>query len=351
MPLKMSQIDVEAASEASGPLLLTDSISPLLYEGETKRGGAQSKVCPKQGWMQLVSKYGVVGYFPTSCKAWRCLACRNKVKALVVDRIEYGARLIPGVLVFITLTFKTGSSHRRDALSVERAYRGFLRPMRERFPNLQWFKTVEWTKRRQAHLHLIVGGVHRKVLSCVPTDKVRGKVLKVSCTRRPECLEHSISKIWLSSTKDSYIVSCGAVVGPKSIANYMSKYVTKEMLLWAQMSRAGFKRRWSCSQNWPRYERLELEGTREGTWASVSYLGQSSTHNLGEYPEPPKIGAFKRVGTDRAKYFDELKQLRKIRKAVHIVLGWQKPKDKRKDGNVNAGNYEKDKFAASGGQY
>jgi len=335
---------MDGASEASAPLLLTDSISPHSCVGDTKRGGALSKVCPKQGWMQLVSKTGVVGYFSTTCKAWRCLACRNKVKALVVDRIEYGARLIHGPLLFITLTFKTGSSHRRDALSVERAYRAFLRPMRALFSELKWFKTVEWTKRRQAHLHLIAGGVNYRPLSCVKLDKDRGKALRRKCPLVKECLEHVISKIWLNSTKDSYIVSCGNVVGQGAIANYMSKYVTKEMLLWAQMSKAGFKRRWSCSQNWPRYERLELKGTRDGTWASVKYFGQFGRHNMDEFPEAPKSGAFERVGSDRAKHFEALKKLRIIRKGVHVVLNWQQ---KKKGGLKNAGYKQKGQLAAS----
>lgn len=299
------------------------------------RGSARGDVCIKRGFIKLKSHAGVVGIYPTNCKSWRCVSCQRKKKSLIVDRIEYGAKQISQQLFFITLTFATEGLSRRNADSVERAYRRWCASMRSSYPNLTWFKTVEWTKRSQAHLHLIAGGIpaRRKLeWTCTSGRKTRGKLLALPCVKKPECLDHKLSEMWLSATKDSYIVYCTGVVGPRGIANYISKYVTKEMSTWRGMRAAGFKRRWSCSRNWPRYEKLELTATRGEGWAEVAY----KKHNLesqGEkefYPDGvPETGAFERVGSDRAKVFAVLKQKR-------MVAAMAKRMKK------NAGKYETD---------
>jgi len=283
----------------------------------SERGSALFPVCPKRGYIRLKSHAGVVAYYETCCKSWRCSSCQKKVKALVVDRIEYGANLIPGPLWFITLTFQTGFSKLRDARSVERAYRAWCALMSRRWPNLSWFKVVEWTKRRQAHLHLIVGGVSTEgVRTCIKDRDRRGKVLRVSCSYPKSCLEHQISSLWLSSTRDSYIVSCGAVVGPRGIAQYMSKYVTKDMYVWDRRGVDGFKRRWSCSRNWPRYEKLELRATADGEgWNEAAWSQYERGYAIAQfYGDTENTDpSFERVGSDRAKEFAEKSRRRRLR--------------------------------------
>jgi len=254
--------------------------------------------------MRLKGEDGRVGIFKTNCKAWGCLGCRERKKALLVDRIEYGAALIVEPLYFITVTFLTEGSSRRDALSVEKAFRRWCELMRLSYPRLTWFKSVEWTKKRQAHLHLIVGGMKEEVnRTCVRQRSIRGKVLSKPCRLREECLEHKISRMWLNASKDSFIVSCGNVVGPKGIAGYMAKYVTKEVFIWEDMKGAGFKRRWSCSRNWPRYEKLELAGTRDDAWAQTRWSERGDEYEY--YGKSPEDGSFKKVGSDRAVVFAE----------------------------------------------
>lgn len=288
-------------------------------EGRVRASGsARGDVCVKRGFVKLKSHGGVVGIYETNCKSWSCNACSRKLKSLVVDRLEYGMKLISGQLFFITLTFKTVGVTRRSAVSVEKAYRRWCELMRSEYPKLVWFKTVEWTKRRQAHLHLVVGGLppkRRSQSSCVGPNDNRGKVLEKECRLEEECLDHTVSAKWWKATKDSYVTSSEGIVGPKGAANYMSKYVSKDLDVWAKMALAGFGRRWSCSQNWPRYEKLELAATTQDKWATVAYsrYRPQMRYEHEFYPEgEPEDPAFQRVGSDRAMVFAQLKKARKL---------------------------------------
>jgi len=283
---------------------------------EGRGGSPLFPVCPKRGFIRLKSHAGTVAYYETCCKSWRCSSCQKKVKALVVDRIEYGASLTVGPLWFITLTFQTGSSGLRDAKSVERAFRAWCASMKSRWSTMSWFKVIEWTKRSQAHLHLIAGGVSTEAeRTCVTDRGLRGKILGKPCKFARMCLEHEISYVWSSSTKDSYIVSVGAVVGPRGIANYMSKYVTKDMYVWDRRESDGFKRRWSCSRNWPRYEKLELRATADGSgWRDSRWSGYREGYAIADfYGDTPNIDpSFEKVGSERAEVFAEKVRRRRI---------------------------------------
>jgi len=285
--------------------------------------------------MKLKSLRGVVGIYATTCKAWRCVSCSRKKKALIVDRLEYGMKLISGRLYFITLTFKTEGHSRRSADSVERAYRRWCELMRSRWPNLRWFKTVEWTKKNQAHLHLIVGGLpklRKSEWTCITATELRGKQLKAQCRQENACLDHLVSWMWWASTKDSFVVYCEGVVGPRGAANYISKYVTKEVINWERKARAGFKRRWSCSQNWPRYEKLELAATTQEGWDSAVFTpyNQTSRAEKEYYPEgDPEDPGFIRVGNDRAIEFANLIQARNIARQARKIKNASKYETER----------------------
>lgn len=105
------------------------------------------------------------------------------------------------------------------------------------------------------------------------------------------------------------------VVGSKGIASYMVKYLTKGMNDWAGMKDSGFSRRWSCSRNWPRYEKLTMEGTCTDSWKSVEWISDSRQQWLDKSDfEAYTDGEFASVGSDRAVAFVDLKVRRAFEK-------------------------------------
>lgn len=223
---------------------------------------------------------------------------------------------------FITATFKTAGASRRNAKSVERAMRAWLAQLRKLYPKLMWVKVTEWTKKRQAHLHLIVGGIPKIKDKCFEVrNREVGKELRKECQLPEECLNHVTSRLWLKATRDSYITYCMDVVGSKGIASYMSKYVTKEMISWSGMESVGFKRRWSCSRNFPRYEKLELFGTQAKSWVVHGWMpeGRIDPSYLEMMGEPPSDGAFQRVGTETAKRMAREKEVKNLKGMIGRV--------------------------------
>ena len=83
----------------------------------------------------------------------------------------------------------------------------------------------------------------------------------------------------------------------------MLKYVTKELYLWVGMYRSGFRRRWSCSRNWPRFEKLQFRGTRDELWVQRYFLYEGGAKaGYARTLEKKKVrpgSAFERLGEDR----------------------------------------------------
>ncbi len=292
---------------------------------EERKGAASSGVCPRAGWIILAAPDHTVGGYPTNCKTWRCLSCRNRVLSLLRDRIEYGASLIHTPLWFITVTFATGSLLRRDAKSVEKAFRAWCALLRKPYPNLKWFKVVEWTKRGQAHLHLIVGGLDERRNNCIARwdKRTRGKRLLQECHavwNQRVCREHQISYLWRNATKDSYIVHSTPVAGPRGIAAYMGKYITKEMPKWRARASAGFRRRWSSSASWPTYEPMRLRGSKNkkkpSEWSYYRWGLQGGriaieAQNMKPIEEGNHSAYFDQMGDDRTTLMQEAKTIRR----------------------------------------
>ena len=197
----------------------------------------------------------------TVCKTWLCRACREKVKALVLARIEKGI-LTAGRCYLISLTFVNRRGHdQRNAASVAVAWRRLLRRLRN--PNLMWFRVIELTKRNQPHLHLIVGGIGNRTANCEKHPHPYDADWRSACKFSPLCVEHEWSRAWFEATADSYVVDARPVLGAAGAAHYLGKYLTKAMGSRETLVALGFSRRWSRSQNWPTGD-VYLRGTELG---------------------------------------------------------------------------------------
>lgn len=223
-------------------------------------GRASSGSCPKGGyvWLQVKTNNQQL-VVPTTCKAWGCLACRDRVKNLVKMRIQYGC-LILGSCYFITLTYRVGrGSRQRTAAIVAADWRELLKRLKTQLPNLAWFRVVEATKKKQPHLHLVIGGIGSHLPSCRKIyEPINFTFLTKDCPQR--CLLHVFAKAWYSITGDSYVVDARVVLGAGGAAAYMAKYLIKALASYSVLENLGFKRRWSRSNNWPSSE-LQLAGT------------------------------------------------------------------------------------------
>lgn len=82
-------------------------------------------VCPRGGVLWLRTKAGRELAVETVCKTWTCVACRQKVLALIRIRIEFGCSEL-GRCVLTTLTLRAGSRAALDADSVSKVWKAFL---------------------------------------------------------------------------------------------------------------------------------------------------------------------------------------------------------------------------------
>ncbi len=116
-------------------------------------------ICPKAGYVVLTSDRGQKGAYRTICKSWSCRVCQKKKKSLFIEMVKHGCSVL-GRCYSITLTFKMGLGEQRDARSAEGALRAFFRRLRRLYPNLQYLKVLEMTKKNQPHYHPHACPVH-----------------------------------------------------------------------------------------------------------------------------------------------------------------------------------------------
>lgn len=249
--------ELKGASVASA--LSLDTVKSNSESGPS--GIATSKECPRVGYVQLKTKVGAVVTVKVTCKTWRCKGCRNRTLNRVKDKIASGISM-QGRCWFITLTYRMGEGRQRDAKSVGRDWARLLlvlsksSPKGQRkaiYPDLNWFRVIEVTKKGQPHLHLIVGGIPG-------SRKEIGEVFR---------------REWLKITQDSYIIKVLEVVGAAGAASYLTKYMVKGMVVREQLEALGFDRRWSRSRNWPAAP-IELRGTVEDRWYRGVYISGKS---------------------------------------------------------------------------
>ncbi len=239
-----------------------------------KIGIANSSECPKGGhvWLTSGTKQLLV---PTTCKAWKCLGCRDRKKRQVLDKVEYGCREL-GTCWLITLTFRLGSETPRDAASVDGAWRSFLMRLRRWSPKeadqLAWFKIVELTKRGQPHLHLVVSGI-------TPDEEARRRVYSTgpgeTRTEEDSAIAGPWSQMWEGATKDSYVVDVERVFSDRGAAGYLGKYLSKDMFYQDAKRELGFIRRFSSSRRWP-HDTSGFVGTLRKVWNRVEFVGGSN---------------------------------------------------------------------------
>lgn len=216
-----------------------------------KRGAGSTKTCPRRGYVVLTTKIGTKLAVPTTCKTWGCLGCRDRKRAEIRSKIQYGCYVL-GRSWFITLTYRMGEGLQRNADTVREDWAKLLRcwSKEERTKKIAWFRVVELTKQSQPHLHLIVanlGGLRRGEITAM------------------------IRKQWLTISGDSYIIKVKPVLTPAGAAYYLTKYLVKGMLHREELERLGFDRRYSASANWPRGH-LGPRGTEEERWYGVQFV-------------------------------------------------------------------------------
>lgn len=217
------------------------------------KGIATSGVCPRAGYIRLTSKIGATVVVKSTCKTWGCKQCRERVKSRVLSMMSYGCLML-GECWLITVTYKTdGCGSVRNAASVAKDWAALLSRLRQSpdMKSVAWFRVVELTKLGQPHLHLIVGGIGNG-----PWKEIQRRW----------------REYWLEITGDSYIVDVRPVLGAYGAAAYLGKYLVKGLMDREELESLGFKRRWSCSNNWPRAD-VVLQGTDQGRWARVQFIG------------------------------------------------------------------------------
>lgn len=217
-------------------------------------GAASSKLCPRAGYAKLYTKFGQELVVRTNCNTWRCLSCRDRVKNLVLMRIEYGCSIL-NPSWFITLTFrKTKGVPSRDAQYVARRWARFwylyLKSHKSQPP---WFRVIELTKQKQPHLHLVTGG-----LDLTTKESIRDEWATLWAQTVQDVRDDVFKATWV-----------WPVLSAAKAAGYMAKYLLKNLQHREELEAKGFIRRWSRSRNWPSGP-LALKGTEDG-WAHTKW--------------------------------------------------------------------------------
>lgn len=231
--------------------------------------------CPKKGFIRLHDMEGFhVGTKSTVCKLWRCEACQRKLLNLFKMRIRHGC-LTVRPWYFITVTFRMGFQLQRSAPSAMEDLTRLFRIAKKRWPQIMYVKVPELTKKGQIHFHLMIGNVGEPVDCC--GTKFKGKhthrFTALWAKKECACLEHVFAGWWLDITGDSYRVQVDKVYKPSGAGNYLSKYFMKDFTAERDtMSALGFTNRYSFSRNFPRMERMRMQGTDDDNWGRVDRI-------------------------------------------------------------------------------
>lgn len=239
----------------------------------------ERRVCPKRGWIWLTTSSNRTVVMETTCKTWGCAACAKKLKALFSMRVEAGISAL-GRCAFTTFTLRR-EDEALGADYVRVAWKEFSRRWNRTEEGFQWLKVVELTKRRQPHLHLVMGPVEGHLRCYGPRRKIGDWFRR---DRDCACLSHRLSRIWEQVTGDSWVVYLVEVSGGGGAAGYLSKYMAKTHEQRALLWEAGFSRRWSTSKGWPGGGRIRLRQTERGGWKA------RDMHSFGTTkPNPPDL--------------------------------------------------------------
>jgi len=264
---------------------------------------------------------------PTNCKTWGCIACRDRVKRYVRMRMEHGC-LILGHSYLITATYAMrGEESWRDASSVAKHWAELSRRFEKRnLKRMKWFKVPELTKKGQVHLHLIVGGIGKRISCCRPAGMGRcnhRKSYKWAMERcKVNCVEHELAKEWYQITGDSWVLDVREVWSAAGASAYIFKYLVKSFGQRAALEGLGFKRRWSCSRNWPSPERMQFVITMSKGWQSTQFIkkGVNDDYLREEVARSEASAYAMKVGTPLAQMYEDRVRKQKTRALYRKVV-------------------------------
>lgn len=285
-----------------------------------KKGAASTALCPDRGMVYLVSRDRKYIMVNTNCKTWGCLSCRERLLRVFKMRVQAGV-LGLGRCVFITATFRWDEKSQRNAQYVAKVWKALWRRFKKfdaELSQMKWLRVVELTKKRQPHLHLVMG-------TCLTQIRCYGRDFdEREFSRRfdsCQCLSHRFSRHWFAVTGDSYICHATPVTSSRGAGAYLAKYMRKDMVERPELERLGFIRRWSSSRGFPGAGRMRLKYTVEKKWLTTFFrhgLVVPSTYEAGKYPELEE-----RVGPDLVAIVsaDENRRmgLGKIKKLAHGI--------------------------------
>lgn len=244
--------------------------------------------CPKKGWIWLITDSNRVCVMPTTCKTWACGVCQGKLISLFKMRVEAGCSALQRC-AFTTFTLRRDDNV-LTAQFVREAWKEFSRRWKKVGEPFEWLKVVELTKKKQPHLHLVMGPVTGK-LRCYGPGKKIGEWFQKD--RECSCLSHRLSRVWESVTGGSWVVFLVEVTSPSGAGSYLGKYMAKGHRQRQDLWEAGFTRRWSTSRGWPGGGRLRLRQTVERGWKAIELHGMQR-----EKDNPPDLE--ERVGPEWA---------------------------------------------------
>lgn len=295
-----SEVSRGSGGEAPSMALTKNSVTVASY------GRASSSICPRRGYVWLTHQTGVTIVMPTNCKAWACLACRDRKKSLFLMRVVYGLSTFDH-FVFMTLTFETDNRPRHNAAFVEKMWRRLLMRWKRKYPSTMWLRVVEATKKKQPHLHLIISGLRRsptQIESCGRYWTPQGRYDKC------HCIQCDARREWYGVTGDSYVVDVSRVKSHNRTASYIAKYLAKGQAGFQVLKDLGFGRRWSRSNSWPSGQ-LRLAATAREEWVHQGFYGGNSKRlaALADIEHPLKR---EKEGDELSKFF-EGKMLHKIK--------------------------------------
>lgn len=130
-----------------------------------------------------------------------------------------------------------------------------------------------------------------------------------------DCVEHELAKIWYGITGDSWVVDCRPVWSASGAASYLFKYLDKGFTERGDLEALGFKRRWSCSRDWPSPERMEFVVTQSKGWQSTQFFkrGTGFDGQLQREEEASKQSPYAmKAGTELAVKTEKLMKVKRV---------------------------------------
>jgi len=333
------------AERASASSASTVPIDSIIREYEPGMAGGDK--CPRRGTIFMRTRKGVLAAIETSCKSWKCLACRDRKLSMVRGVMSYGV-LAQKRCYLVLLTLKSAEGKYRRSTKqpeslgrlpgsvgvqdVEKLFRSWLDRLKYKYPcwaKVTWTKVVELTEVGMPHLHLILGGLDESLrMDCKPNRKFQSADwLDENC----HCIRHQMGRAWYGATGDSFFVGIKLVYNAYGAAAYITKYLTKTFVgsKREELEEKGFLRRISYSRNWPRGGHMKRRGTINNEWRSVGFEpgGGSKWRLLKEMTS--KLPEAERVGNEIAEMMDKRRQRRAFNKYAENRSGQGSDRDRQ----------------------